>query len=323
MRRPSPIKGISMLRTPSPFAKSRPILLALALALPMVAQAADAPKAPDAPKDPVVAKVNATTIHFSDVIAAQRALSPQYQSAPLQQIYPQLVQQLVDNKLVADAAKTAKIGDDPDYKAQLAKEQEQLMANFYMRQLVIKARSDEALHAYYDKWVKDQPAVDEVHARHILVATEDEAKAIVADLDKGGDFTKLANEKTTDKSGSKDGGDLGWLSKEHLVPEFANAAFALKKGEYTKTPVKTQFGYHVILVEDTRKAPPSFDESKADLAKQLAMNTVQVKLDELRKKAKIEEFNPDGSPLAPPPKPEAKPDAKPEAKPDAKPAAKP
>jgi peptidyl-prolyl cis-trans isomerase C len=308
-----------MLRTPSPFAKSRPVLFALALALPLVAQAADAPKQPAAPaaapaaaKDPVVAKVNAATIHLSDVIEAQHGLPQQLQSAPLQQIYPRLLQQLVDNKIVADAAKTAKVTDDPVYKQRIAKLQEQLMAQVYIKQVVDKAMTDEALHALYNKSIKDQPPKDEVHAHHILVATEDEAKAIIAQLDKGGDFAKIANEKTTDKSGASNGGDLGWFSKDMMVPDFATAAFALKKGEYTKTPVHTQFGWHVILVDDQRQAPPpSFDDAKGELSNQLAQETIQKTLADLRSKAKIEELNPDGSPLAPPAKPEAKPDAKP------------
>ncbi len=301
-----------MLRSPSPFAKPRTAFLALALTLPIAAQAADAPKQKPAatptptasatPNDPVVAKVGATVVHLSDVIQAQRNLPAQYQKAPLQQIYPNLVKELVDQRLFVDAGKAAKVTDDPDYKKTLAREtaslQDRLTLQFYAAQVAKKAQNDEALHKLYDAQVKNTPPKDEVHAHHILVATEDEAKAIIAELDKGADFNKLANEKTTDKSGSNNGGDLDWFSKDMMVPEFANAAFALKKGEYTKTPVHTQFGWHVILVDDKRQAPPpTFDELKPQLGNELAQNAIKDEIKKLRDKTKIEMFNPDGSTL--------------------------
>ncbi|HVJ55032.1 MAG TPA: peptidylprolyl isomerase [Aliidongia sp.] len=322
-----------MHRTPSLFAKSRPAFIALALALPLVAQAAStkqatppaaAPAGQAATNDPVVAKVNSSSIHLSDVVAAQRNLPQQAQSLPLQQIYPRLLDEVVSTKLVVDAAKASNIANDAEYKERVAKLQEQIMAQVYIHHAVEKAVTDDAVHKLYDSSIKTQPPKQEVHAHHILVASEDEAKAIIAQLDKGGDFQKLANEKTTDKSGSGNGGDLGWFSKDMMVPDFANAAFALKKGEYTKTPVKTQFGWHVIMVDDQREAPPpSFEESKQGLQQQLAQQTIQKTLADLRAKAKVEEFNPDGTPLEAEPKPDAKPEAKPDAKPEAKPDAKP
>ena len=134
-------------------------------------------------------------------------------------------------------------------------------------------------------------------ARHILVEKEDDAKAIIAALDKGADFATLAKEKSTDPA-KDNGGDLGFFSREDMVPEFADAAFKLQKGEYTKTPVHSQFGWHVIKVEDRRTAaPPSFEDSKQQLTNELAREVIGAKIKDLRSGAKIEMFALDGSPL--------------------------
>ena len=276
-------------------------ILALSLALiaaPALAQtAAKAAKpAATATADPVVARINGTELHRSDVIEAIRGLPPQVQQQPIERLYPALLEQMVGTVLVSQAGRKAKLQDDPEVKKRLALVQDQLIADAYVQKLLQKQVTDQKLHARYDKFVKDAPPREEVHARHILVASEDEAKAIIADLKKGGDFNKLAQEKTTDPSGKTSGGDLGYFTKEDMVPEFADAAFKLKPGEYTETPVKTQFGWHVIKVEDRRTAkPPPFDQVKPKLGNEMSREIVGDKVKELRTAAKIETFNLDGS----------------------------
>jgi peptidyl-prolyl cis-trans isomerase C len=148
----------------------------------------------------------------------------------------------------------------------------------------------------YEERLKSMPSEEEVHARHILVSTEDEAKSVIADLKKGATFDKLAKEKSTDKASGAEGGDLGWFKKTDMVKEFAEAAFALKKGDLSEAPIKTQFGYHVILLEDRRQAPPpSFEELSEQIREELAREAVTGMLDQLRAGAKIEKFNIDGS----------------------------
>jgi peptidyl-prolyl cis-trans isomerase C len=295
-------------------------LLAAGLALSVTAFAADASKQPAGaakqpaaqskpaaapaaadPNDPVVIRINGgeIQIHRSDIVALQKSLGPQVASLPLDQFYQKAADRLIAVNLLGEAAKQAKLDADPAVKKELDNAKENILANAYVAHLQQTGASDEQLKALYDKTVKDEPGKPEVHARHILVKTEDEAKAIIAELDKGGDFAKLADEKSTDKGGN--GGDLGWFNKDQMVPEFSEAAFKLAKGEYTKAPVKTQFGYHVIKVEDTRiSAPPTFDEAKEKLKSQLAVQLFQDKLKELKSKAKIEQFALDGSPLPPP-----------------------
>jgi peptidyl-prolyl cis-trans isomerase C len=287
----------------SPKHSLRPLLFALALAAPATINGAAAQQAPAlqlSQPDPVVATVNGKPIHKSDIAADQRALGQQAMQVPLEKIFPQLVNRHVQIMLLADAATAEKLQDDPDVKAKIVESDNQILAQTYATRIGEKAVTDDALHAAYQKAIAAQTGTEEVHARHILVKTEAEAKAIIAQLDKGGDFAKIANAKTTDPSGKTSGGDLGWFSKDQMVAPFSDAAFKLKKNEYTKTPVQTQFGFHVIQLLDRRVAQPkTFDEMKGELRQEIGGTAVQAKLDELKTKAKVEEFNIDGKPITP------------------------
>ena len=146
--------------------------------------------------------------------------------------------------------------------------------------------------------MKENKGEEEVRASHILVKTEQEAKDIIAQLEKGADFAKLAKEKSTDPSKEKNSGDLGFFTKEQMVKEFAEAAYALKKGETSKTPVKTQFGWHVIRVTDRRtQAAPAFEDVKDQLRQKLAEFIAQEEINKLRSAAKIARFDAQGKPL--------------------------
>jgi peptidyl-prolyl cis-trans isomerase C len=161
-----------------------------------------------------------------------------------------------------------------------------------MRSQITEAK----LRQQYDQTVKSAPPHEEIHARHIVVATEDEAKQIIEQLKKGADFAKLAAEKTTDPSGKSSGGDLGYFTEADMVPEFSKMAFSLKPGEISPVPVHTQFGWHVIQVEDRRQSkPPSYEEVAPKIARDMAQALYADKVKGLAKDAKIEVFNPDGS----------------------------
>jgi peptidyl-prolyl cis-trans isomerase C len=275
-----------------------------------------APKPPAKPpaqaaqplKDPVVATVNGQPIRLSELEIAQQSLPQQYRNMPLQAVFPALLDRLVDSKLVVLEGKKNKVNEDPAFKKRMAFVEDQVLQDFWIQREIARKVTAEKLQQRYDERLKSMPSEEEVHARHILVATEDEAKALIADLKKGTAFDKLAKEKSTDKASGAEGGDLGWFKKSDMVKEFADAAFALKKGELTETPVKTQFGYHVIKVEDRRKAPPpAFEELADQLREEMSREAVTAQLDQLRSGAKIEKFNIDGS------KPEAAAPAKPAA----------
>jgi peptidyl-prolyl cis-trans isomerase C len=258
-------------------------------------------------KDPVVATVNGQPVRLSELEVAQQSLPQQYRNMPLQAVFPALLDRMIDSKLVVQEGKKSKVTEDPAFKKRMAFVEDQVLQDFWIQREIARQVTAEKLQKRYEERLKQMPSEEEVHARHILVSTEDEAKALIAEIKKGAAFDKLAKEKSTDKASGAEGGDLGWFKKSDMVKEFADAAFNLKKGELTEAPVKTQFGYHVIKVEDRRKAPPpAFEEMADQLKEEMAREAVTAQLDQLRSGAKIEKFAMDGAkPDAPAAKPAA------------------
>ncbi|MDB5410422.1 MAG: peptidylprolyl isomerase [Rhodospirillales bacterium] len=248
-----------------------------------------------APGDPVVARINGTELHRSDVVSAQESLPPQVQQMPLEQIYPQLLDQMITQELIIQNARKQKLQDDPEVKKRMAQIEDRVVGDVWLKHEVDKVATDQRLHADYDKFAKEH-STEQVKASHILVGTEAEAKSVIADLNKGGDFAAIAKKRSTDP-GKDNGGDLGWFSREDMVPAFANAAFALTKGQYTKTPVQTQFGWHVIKLEDRRtQAPPSFEQAEPELKNAIAHDVVAAKVKEMKAAANVQTFGLDGTP---------------------------
>lgn len=255
-----------------------------------------------AAEDPVVARVNGAEVRRSDVMLAIENLPAQYRQLPPEMLFGGVVSQIIDRKLVAQAAEKGKLGDDPVVKQRVASIRERVLQEAYLSREIEKEMTDNNLRARYEKQVKNAPGREEVHARHVLVQNEADAKAVIEDLRKGGDFAEVAKKRSTGPSAAN-GGDLGYFSREQMVPEFAEAAFAMKKGEVSTAPVKTQFGWHVIKVEDRRTAPPpSFEDSVNDLRQEMAQELIQARMEALRKDAKIERFGPDGKPAPAEPK---------------------
>jgi peptidyl-prolyl cis-trans isomerase C len=283
------------------------LLAALAVAaLPQGARAEDpaaaTPAAPPtaapapAPKpDTVVARIDGTDIHFSDVQAAIGNLPEQYRSLPPQMLYPMLIDQLIDRRAVVLLARKDGLEKDPAVQQQVARATDQALQNALFTKEISPLISEKAIKARYDATIAGKPGEEEVHARHILVASEDEAKKIIDELNKGGDFEKLAKAHSTD-SGAAQGGDLGFFKKTDMVPEFSAAAFALKPGEYTKTPVHTQYGWHIIKVEAVRQAPPpTFEQSHDQIRQEIIQENVKRVVAEAKVGLKIEKFNLDGT----------------------------
>lgn len=275
-------------------------------AAPAKSAPAAAPAATSGGGDPVVARVNGTVLHRSDLELQLHSAPQQIQQQPLDKVYPQLLNSMVNATLLEQAARKAKIDQNPQVKEQIAGATTEILANAYVSSLARSEISETKLRTAYDQYAKEAPKTEEVHARHILVPTEQEAKDIIAQLDKGADFATLAKDKTTDPSGKSNGGDLGYFTKQDMVPEFANAAFALKPGEYTKTPVHTQFGWHVIKLEDKRQGKAgTYEQVAPEIAQQMTQQIIGQKLQELRGQGKIELYGPDGkmiaSNAAPPP----------------------
>lgn len=246
--------------------------------------------------DPVVATVNGTKIMRSDVTQAYGQLPDQYKQVPFEQIFPALLDSLIDTKLAAGAARKAKIDETPAFKAELQGFTERLLGSTLIQREVETKVTDAAVKARYDEVTKEMGGKSEIHARHILLKTEDEAKAVIKDLAGGADFAETAKKKSTGPSGPN-GGDLGYFGQGQMVPEFEKAAFALDKGGMTDAPVKTQFGWHVIKVEDKRtQQPPTFAEMEPQIRQSMMREAGAAFTQGLREDAKIQRFNLDGTP---------------------------
>ena len=250
-----------------------------------------------AAEDPIVATVNGNNISKSMLLSAQKLLPQQYQKMPLDQIYPALVDTVIDLKLSAADARRRKLHETRDFKKLMARITDQMLQRTALQSEINKALTNEAMQKRYQDMIKDAKVSDEVRARHILVKTEDEARSIIKDLEAGADFKSVAKAKSTGPSGAN-GGDLGFFGKGQMVPEFEKVAFALREGEVGGSPVKTQFGWHVIKVEERRKAEvPSFKSVKRKLEMEISQEASAAYVSSLRDAAQIKRFDLNGKPL--------------------------
>lgn len=244
-------------------------------------------------KDPVIAKIDGIEVTQSDLNLAIDNLDPQLAQLPDDQKKLAALSTVIDAKLIAGKARAEKMEETPEFKSRLEFILDRELHNAFFKKHVVDTITDADVKARYDKEVAALPPVEEVRARHILVKTEEEAKTIIKELGEGKDFAELAKAKSTDPNKS-DGGDLGFFKKGMMVPEFENAAFAMNKGDVSKEPVKTQFGFHVIKLEDKRNAPPpEFDQVK-DQVKQIVLRDKYMEILKATKSAaKIEIDDPD------------------------------
>lgn len=244
-----------------------------------------------------VAVVNGETLTLGDIEESRHLLPPQFQAMPLEPIYGLLLNSLIDRRLTVAKARDEGLDKDPEVRRQMARVEEQILQRAYFSRVIEASSSESVLRELYQAFAKDESKRIEVKARHILVGTEDEAKAVLAALKDGADFVKLAREKSGGASGDE-GGELGYFRYEQMPPEFAEVAFKLKPGQIAPAPVRTQLGWHVIKLEDRRiGAPPSFEESRDRLRADVARKVGGETIDRLRRDAKIERFTLDGSPM--------------------------
>jgi peptidyl-prolyl cis-trans isomerase C len=247
-------------------------------------------EAPPSASDPVVARVNGVDIRQSDLALAEEDLGADMQAVPPEAKREHLISYVADIIMVAQAADKKNLADNPDFKRRLAFLRNKLLMGYELQQEAKTALTDQALHQTYDEAVKSMAGQEEVRARHILVQGEDEAKAILEQLKKGADFATLAKEKSKDP-GAADGGDLGYFTKDQMVPEFADVAFKMYPGQLSN-PVKTQFGWHVIKLEDKRtKQPPEFEKVKDQIEAYLARKAQTDFIAKLRQSAKVERLD--------------------------------
>jgi peptidyl-prolyl cis-trans isomerase C len=251
-------------------------------AAPAVAQAAD----------PVIAKVDGAEVRESDLTLAEEDLGsniPQQLNGDARRDF--ILSYLTDIILVAKAAEGKKVADTQDFKTKLNFIRSKLLMETILQTEGKTAVTEQAMKKVYEDAVKQMGGDEEVRARHILVPTEAEAKAIIAQIMKGESFEKLAKEKSKDPGAAAQGGDLGYFSKDQMVPEFAEMAFKLPEGTISD-PVKTQFGWHIIRVEDKRsKAPPPFEQVKDQVETFVQRKAQADYVTKLREAAKVERLD--------------------------------
>ncbi|MDO8422880.1 MAG: peptidylprolyl isomerase [Parvibaculum sp.] len=246
-----------------------------------------AASAADTGSDEIIAHVNGKPIKLSDVALADEEMGQALAQLPEQQRFQYLLSMLIDRRIVADAARAKKMQDDPMVKAREAYFDEKVLRDVYWVQLMRDKVSEAKVKAYYDANIAKAESETEAHAAHILVTSKAEAQKAIDSI-KGGESFEAAAKKASKDSSAADGGDLGWFKKADMVPEFANAVFAMKKGEVS-APVETQFGWHVIKLIDTRKAPkPTFEEAQDEIMRSLVREQSNKVMEDLRKAAKVE-----------------------------------
>ncbi|OAH95935.1 peptidylprolyl isomerase [Methylomonas methanica] len=283
-----------------------PLILASSVLLPGCfeekAKEAAAPAAPAVSKEDAVASVNGTYISKKTLETLEKEIAERSQG----QTFPkeQLLEELIQRELLIQQAVQKQLDKSPEVIERMATVRNSLLSQAALQDY-LKANpvTDEEIKAEYDSKMANMGS--EYKARHILVKTEDEAKKLIAELEKGGDFTALAKKHSIDPMGSE-GGDLGWFTADRMVPPFSEAVVALENGKFSKQPVQTQFGWHVILREESRAlTPPPFDSVKEQIRPMLQRQKAQTMIENLRKNAKVEVL----LPPTPPKQEEAQPAA--------------
>jgi peptidyl-prolyl cis-trans isomerase C len=299
------------------------LLLASATLLPLTGARAQAPAAPAAvpaaEANPVVARVNGEEIRLEDVMAAAaEAMPPELRAVPPAtlramlppQVFEQLVDRAITDRAMVLAARAAGLDRDEELRRRLRALEENELREAMLRREVLPRLTDEALRA---RWERDQAGrapEEEVRARHILVASEADARNVLQEIQRGGNFEEVARRRSTDPA-ARNGGDLGFFRRADMVPEFANAAFALQAGQVSPAPVRTQFGWHIIRVEERRTSRgPSFEDSRDALRQQMIEEEVNAAIQRVRAAARIERLD---APAAATPQPEPPPPPRPTA----------
>ena len=240
---------------------------------------------------PIVANVNKEKISLETMIHAMNELPPEIQSQPFMSYYEELLERVIDIKLIAQEGKKINLEEEPSVKAAIDFVTEKVLMQAFLSKYVQKNISEESLKASYNNYIADEISREEIKASHILLDTQNEAVEVIKMLNNGDDFAEVAKNKSTGPSGPS-GGDLGWFKRGQMVPPFENAAFSLGKNEISQKPIRTQFGWHVIKVFEKRiPQAPSYENMKNNLIQDLERKIVSKKIQDLRNNALIEKLS--------------------------------
>lgn len=243
--------------------------------------------------DAVVAKINGIEIKESDLKLAEAEVGSELHSIPEDKRKRLLLEFMIEMRLFAEAADGQKLTTGPDFEKRLAYWNMRAKRDAFYEASVRGGISEAVVRGIYDDKVKEIPREDEVNASHILVDGEEKAKEVLGKVEKGEDFSKLAEEYSSDPGSKANGGKLGYFGKGQMVKEFETAAFALKKGEVSK-PVQSKFGWHIIKIEDRREKPlPTYEQVKDQILDSMVQQKGQQVAQELRGKAEIDYVDPE------------------------------
>jgi peptidyl-prolyl cis-trans isomerase C len=249
------------------------------------------------PGDPVVGIVEGHPIYLSDVGRAVPELPENLRGLPFDTLFPVVLDKLIDHQALITIARQDHLDDDPAVKRDMDAAAERVLEGALLARKAVPGVTEATIQARYDQMYLGKPASEEARARHILVSTEDEAKALIAELNKGADFPTLAKAKSKDPD-RENGGDLGFFRRDQVGPEFADVAFSLPPGQIAQAPIHNEFGWHVVKVEERRiVAPPSYSEMHDTIKQALLREAVQRTIDEARSQLTIRKFNVDGTPI--------------------------
>jgi peptidyl-prolyl cis-trans isomerase C len=267
---------------------------ALMIAAPTMGALAQDTAAPAAvTPETVVATVGGEPVTEGDLSFAAEDLAQDLAQMPPEERRAFLLRVLIDMKVMAGAAKSAGMDQTPIFAQRFKYLEERALRRAYFADAIAGKVTEEAIRADYDAFVAQFKPQDEVHARHILVETKEEADAIKADLDGGADFAAIAKEKSIDPGSGANGGDLGFFAKGMMVPEFETAAFALANAGDVSEPVQSQFGWHIIKLDEKRQSkPPTFEQVAPQIQQQVLMRVFNEKVEELMSDVKIEVTDP-------------------------------
>ena len=252
-----------------------------------------------AEENKVVARVNGIEITAADVAVAAEMYASQLGKMPDDARLSVIVDELITLRLASEAAKVANIDDDANYKRQIAFFEAQTLRSVFLAGEVAKRVDDAVVRKAYDDQLAKIPPVEELRLRHILLATEAEARDVINALEGGMDFAELAAERSQDEASKAEGGDLGYLASGQSMAEIDAAAAALKVGTHTREPVRSAFGFHVLKLEERRTRPaPPFEAMAGQIRASLEQAATQAIMVELRTGASVEKLVPDVAPPA-------------------------
>jgi peptidyl-prolyl cis-trans isomerase C len=249
------------------------------------------------PSDPVVGVVEGHLIYLSDVGRAVPQLPENLRGLPFDTLFPVVLDRIIDHQALVVIALRQRLDDDPNVKRDIQAATDRILEGALLARDAAPNVSEDKIQARYNKLYVGKPATEEARARHILVSTETEAKALIAQLNKGADFATLAKQSSKDPD-RENGGDLGFFRRDQVWPEFADVAFALQPGQFSQTPIHNEFGWHIVKVEERRiVAPPSYSDVHDAIRQALLQEAVQHAIDAARSQLVIHKYNVDGSPI--------------------------